>query len=63
LLAEVSTLIDTNNKIQEILHSLTNYAYFIAHATKAGEVRERNNRSYISNSQQNVNPARGVSFF
>jgi hypothetical protein len=50
LLAEVSTLIDTNNKIQEILHSLTNYAYFIAHATKVGEVRERNNRFYILNS-------------
>jgi hypothetical protein len=49
LLAEVGTLIDTNDKIWEILHSLTNYAYFVAHATKAGEVRERNDGSYILN--------------
>ena len=62
-IAEVGTLMDTNDRIREILRSPTNYAYFIAHATKAGELSERNDGSYISNSRQNVDPSRGVSYF
>jgi hypothetical protein len=62
-IAEVGTLIDTNDRIRKILRSPTNYAYFIAHATKAGELSKRNDGSYILNSRQNVDPSRGVSYF
>lgn len=46
----------------EVIQSPTNYAYFIARATKAGSLQERNDGSYISSNPRNVDPARGVNY-